>query len=220
MSPKELFKKSIILIVFILAAIPGICPAQDNNTTLISRVVTVPAGVSFRGIFLSPVNSETAVAGQEVSLAMSSDFYYRGKLIAPAGSQITGTIIDASGAKHGSVSGKLSFRFTSIVTPSGTNIPISAIAKTEDKSGVILGSTKFSEDNNSSESEIQISETDSTSKVGLGRGITILNEVGLSGGGLLKSIWDKGDDVDIPINTALDLILTQPITVRPSVEEN
>ena len=36
-----------------------------------------------------------------------------------------------------------------------------------------------------------------------------------AGGGLAKSIWDKGNDVEIPVNAALELILTQPITVNP-----
>ncbi len=37
-----------------------------------------------------------------------------------------------------------------------------------------------------------------------------------AGGGLVKSIWDKGNDVEIPTNANIDLYLTQPITVVPA----
>ena len=37
-----------------------------------------------------------------------------------------------------------------------------------------------------------------------------------AGGGLVKSIWDKGNDVEIPTNATIDLYLTQPITIVPS----
>ena len=46
-----------------------------------------------------------------------------------------------------------------------------------------------------------------------------MNSVG-NGGGLLKSVWDKGTDVDIPVNTQIELILTQPITVNPNIQNN
>ena len=37
-----------------------------------------------------------------------------------------------------------------------------------------------------------------------------------AGGGLVKSVIDKGDDVEIPANAAVDIVLTQPITVSAS----
>ena len=53
----------------------------------------------------------------------------------------------------------------------------------------------------------------------IGRGTALATAVG-AGGGLAKSIWDKGTDVEIPINASLELFLTQPITVNPSSSEN
>ena len=53
----------------------------------------------------------------------------------------------------------------------------------------------------------------------MGKGTALATAVG-AGGGLVKSIWDKGEDVQIPTNAAVDLILTQPITVAPvSIED-
>ena len=49
----------------------------------------------------------------------------------------------------------------------------------------------------------------------VGRGAALGTAVG-AGGGLVKSVWDKGNDVEIPANAMIDLILTQPITVSAS----
>ena len=46
-----------------------------ENNTLKGRIVTVPAGHEFRAVLTTPVSSETAVAGQTVTMALNSDFY-------------------------------------------------------------------------------------------------------------------------------------------------
>jgi hypothetical protein len=48
----------------------------------------------------------------------------------------------------------------------------------------------------------------------VGRGTALSTAVG-AGGGIVKSIWDKGSDVEIPVNASMELLLTQPITVNP-----
>lgn len=196
--------------------------APNYPDTLINRVVTVPANATFKGIVLSPVTSETATVGEEVLLALESDYIYKGKLIAPAGSTITGTVIEVSRARHGSIGAKMTLRFTSIMTTTGQNIPISAIISTEDKSGTIIGGTKFYPESSIDVDTLSATEISSCpiSKFSYGKGAMIMNEVGESGGGLFKSIWDKGEEVEIPINTTLNLILTQPITVTPLADEN
>ena len=46
----------------------------------------------------------------------------------------------------------------------------------------------------------------------IGRGAALGTAVG-AGGGLVKSVWDKGNDVEIPAGASIDIVLTQPITV-------
>lgn len=218
--------KKIIVLTAAILALSGCAFAatadNDYPDTLINRVVTVPAGATFKGIFLSPLTSETAVVGQEVLLALGSDFIYKGKLVAPAGSTISGTVIEVSKAKHGSIGAKITLRFTAIMAPSGQSIPISAIVDTNDNSGTIIGGTKLYPATASSIDTLSATEiaTHPISKFSLGKGAVIINEVGESGGGLLKSIWDKGAEVEIPINASVDLVLTQPITVNPTGDEN
>lgn len=219
-------KKFIILTAIFIASMSTVFAEQNYNnypSTLINRTVTVPAGETFQAVFLAPISTRTAYDGQEVFLGLSKDFYFKNTFIAPAGSTIIGKVIDSDRAKHGSIGGKLTLRFTSIITPAGQNIPISAIIRTEDNTGTIFGGSKYYEVKSTSvlppESASGISGT-SIPKVSYGKGAIIMNEVGTSGGGLFKSIWDKGEEVDIPINASVDLILTQPITVKPSAEED
>lgn len=112
-----------------------------DKGTLRGSVVTVPAGQNIKAVVTSPLSSATMYRGQNVSVVLGTDFYFNGLQIAPAGSTITGMVLDAAKAKHGSMNGKLSIRFTNIVTPQGMQIPISAIIKTNDNTGVLVGGT-------------------------------------------------------------------------------
>ena len=49
----------------------------------------------------------------------------------------------------------------------------------------------------------------------VGKGAALGTAVG-AGGGLVKSAFDKGNDVEIPANATVDLLLTQPITTSTS----
>lgn len=198
-----------------------------NSNTLKGSVVTVPAGQRFKAVLLAPVSSETAYNGQTITLALNSDFYYNENRIAPAGSSVTGTVIEVAKAKHGTINGKLTLRFTQIITPTGLTIPISALVKTDDNTGTLIGGSKFDV---AAEYTKDIAVGAGAGAVigtiagplaggSAGRGAALMTAVG-AGGGLVKSIWDKGADVEIPANAGIELILTQPITVNPAVIEN
>lgn len=194
-----------------------------NNTTLKGSVVTVPAGETFKAVVTAPISSETAVIGQNVTMALGSDYIYNGNRIAPAGSTIYGTVIEVSKAKHGSLNGKLTIRFTQIITPTGVNIPISAVVRTNDNTGTLIGGTKLDVTKDYAKDVAVGAGAGALAGViisplsggSVGRGTALATAVG-AGGGLVKSIWDKGDDVVLPSNATLELILTQPITVNPS----
>ena len=197
------------------------------NHTLKGSVVTVPAGQSISTVVTAPISSANMIAGQSVSLALGSDFYYNGNLIAPAGSSVTGTAIEVSKAKHGSINGKLLLRFTQIITPYGIQIPISAVIKTNDNTGVLVGGTKMDVAKNYGKDVAVGASTGALAGViisplaggNIGKGTALATAVG-AGGGVVKSIWDKGNDVEIPANSAIQLMLTQPITVNPAIYNN
>lgn len=195
--------------------------------TLKGSVVTVPAGQNISAVVTTPISSENMIVGQNVTLALGSDFYYNGNLIAPAGSTITGTAIEVSKAKHGSINGKLLLRFTQIATPYGVQIPISAVVKTNDNTGVLVGGTKadvakeYGKDVAVGASAGALAGVIISPLAGgnVGKGTALATAVG-AGGGIVKSIWDKGNEVVIPANCAIQLVLTQPITANPAIYNN
>lgn len=194
-----------------------------QNNTLKGSVVMVPAGTSVGAMLTAPISSEYSTLGQQVSLVLGSDFNYGGKLIAPAGSTIVGTVIEVSKAKHGSMNGKLCVRFTQINTPYGTQIPITALIKTEDGTGVLIGGTKMDVTKEYAKDLAVGSAAGAVSGVvfgalaggNIGRGAALGTAVG-AGGGLVKSVWDKGNDVEIPANSNIEIMLTQPVTASSS----
>lgn len=199
---------------------------MKSPQTLRGRVVTVPAGESMTVVTTSAISSQNAYVGQNFSTALATDFHYNGELIAPAGSTIEGNVIEVSKAKRGSINGKMCIRFNQIVTPYGLQIPISAVIKTNDNSGVLVGGTKLDVAKNYGKNAVIGSAAGALSGVvfgaladgSVGKGAALGTAVG-AGGSLVKSIADKGKDVDIPAGAAFDIILTQPITATPTASD-
>lgn len=196
---------------------------NPQNNTLHGNVVMVPAGSTMKAALTAPLSSETTTVGQSICFALNSDFYHDGRLIAPAGSTVYGTVIEAQKAKRGSINGKLCVRFNQINTPYGTQIPISAVIKTDDNSGVLIGGTKvdvakeYTKDLAAGSAAGALSGLVFGALAGgnVGKGAALGTAVG-AGGGLAKSIWDKGNDVEIPSGAVVDLVLTQPSAVSVS----
>lgn len=198
-------------------------PLQPNGNTLHGNVVMVPAGVTMNATLTTPLSTEFSTTGQSVSMLLGNDFYYSGKLIAPAGSTIYGTVIESSRAKRTGINGRLCIRFTQLYTPYGTQIPISAVIKTDDSSGVLVGGTKFDVTKEYAKDVAAGSAAGALSGLvfgalaggDVGRGTALGTAVG-AGSGLVKSVWDKGNEVEIPVNANIDIVLTQPVTVSTS----
>ena len=204
---------------------PNYSMAQNSqypqNNVLQGNVVMVPSGTAIKANVTMPLSSATLTTGQSVTMALNNDFHYGGKLVAPAGSTVSGTVVEVSKAKHGSMNGKLCVRFNMITTPYGTQIPIAAVIKTDDSSGVLVGGTKIDVTKEYAKDVAVGSAAGALSGLvfgalasgdKLGRGVALGTAVG-AGGGLAKSVIDKGNDVDIPAGASIDLLLTQPMAV-------
>ncbi|MCD8377313.1 MAG: hypothetical protein LUB59_00835 [Candidatus Gastranaerophilales bacterium] len=197
--------------------------SATSGQTLKGRVVTVPAGENVPVISTTAISSSNAYTGQVYSIALASDFYYNGSLIAPAGSSVVGNVVEVSRAKRGSMNGKLCIRFNQIVTPAGLQIPISAVIKTDDGSGTLVGGTKMDVAKDYGKDLVAGSAIGAVSGVvfgalaggSVGKGAALGTAVG-AGGGVVKSIADKGNDVEIPSGAAFDIVLTQPVTTTPA----
>lgn len=198
-------------------------PSYAKSNTLKGRVVTVPAGTQLCAVVSTPISSEFLTLGQPVSVTLGSDFYYNSSLIAPAGSTVLGTVTQVTKAKHGSMNGTLRLRFTEITTPYGSRVPISAMIKTDDGTGLLKGGTKadvakaYAKDMAAGSAAGALTGLVASAISGgaIGKGTAIMTGVG-AGVGLAKSVYDKGQDVVIPSNANIQLMIDQPITVNPA----
>lgn len=197
--------------------------SQQQQQPLKGRVVTVPPGVSVPAVVSTPISSEFLALGQPVCLTLGSDFYYNSTLIAPAGSTVNGNVTQVTKAKHGSMNGSLKLRFTEVVTPYGLRVPISAVIKTDDGTGILKGGTKadvakaYAKDMAAGSAMGALGGLVASAISGgaVGKGTAIMTGVG-AGVGLAKSVYDKGSDVIIPSGATVELTMDQPITVNPS----
>lgn len=200
-------------------------PAANNSqrSPLKGRVVVVPAGTSIPAVVSTPLSSEYLTMGQPVSVTLGSDFYYNNTLIAPAGSTVSGAVTQVKKATHGTINGNLRVRFTEIITPYGSRVPISAQIRTDDGTGLLVGGTKMdSAKGYAKDMAVGAGAGALTGLVAsaisggaIGKGTAIMTGVGATAG-LAKSVWDKGVDVVIPANCSINLQVDQPITVNPS----
>ncbi len=195
-------------------------PSQYTQP-LQGNVIMVPAGTTFGATTTSSISSSTAALGEAISWVIGSDFYYGGKLIAPAGSRINGTVTVLKKAGRTGKNGKLGIRFTSLLTPMGQMIPISAVIQTDDGTGVLYASA----------AKDTAKEYIKDSAIGAGAGAALGTAMGaLAGGsvgrgaiygtaigaglGVGKALLYKGEDVEIPANAQLQIKIDQPITIN------
>lgn len=162
-----------------------------ENSNLQGYALYVPAGTTCQGLLSQDLSSQSAVAGQNVSLILKDDFKYRNKTVAPAGSVIYGTVSGVQKAGYGNKNAKMMIRFTSIITPYGNTIPINAIVATSDYTGILKGEpAKAPETENSNENII---ETDAEVET-------------------IKRNKNKGAPIFISAKSPINIYFTQPIT--------
>ncbi|MCR5261424.1 MAG: hypothetical protein K6C94_06255 [Candidatus Gastranaerophilales bacterium] len=185
------------------------------------HVTVVPAGVNIPITTTSELNTQNLTLGQSVSAVLTSSFTYNGTVVAPAGSTVMGNVTYVKKGGHAGKNAQLQIRFTQINTPYGNIIPISAMIRTDDGTGILKSGT--AKDTAKDYTKDLVIGSGAGAVLGLtmgalsggsvGRGAIYGTAVG-AGAGLLKSLWDKGVDVVIPANSTLDITIDQPVTVH------
>ena len=142
-------------------------------------------------------------------------------MVAPAGSTLQGNVTLAKKGNHAGINGQLQVRFTQIVTPYGNVIPISAMIKTTDGTGILVaGTAKDSAKTYVKDIGVGAGAGALAGLVGgaisggsVGKGAALGTAIG-GGIGVAKSLWSKGDDVEIPANSTVEITIDQPVTVH------
>jgi hypothetical protein len=166
------------------------------------REVTIPAGTSLSVTLLSPVASNTSKVEDPIKGSIAKAVTISGVTALPVGTQMLGTVTEAS--ESGRVKGKASvaFRFDRLVVNGETvrvqtaNVQNEAAADTKSdvkKGGVGAGVGAIV-----------------GGVIGGGKGAA----VGAVTGGTATVLATKGKEVEIPSGTILSVLVQDPITVR------
>jgi hypothetical protein len=195
--------------------------SQSASQPLKGHIVMVPAGTSLAITTTSEISSSNMTLGQAVSVVLPNDFYYNNTLVAPAGSTIQGNVTAVRQGGHAGKNGQLQIRFTQINTTYGTTVPISAMIKTTDGTGILVAGTakdttkEYAKDMGVGAGAGAVLGLTMGALAGgsVGRGAVYGTAVG-AGAGLAKSLWDKGSDVTVPAGSSLEITIDQPVTVQ------
>ncbi len=204
---------------------PTPAPALAQNLPpLQGRVVTAPAGSFITASLQTPLSSQNAYPGQQITATLGSDLAAGGAVILSAGSQLEGQVVSSQSAGRTGKPGELVIRFTGATTPNGQRVPLSARIQTEDGSGIIRGGT----------TKGRLGKAALNTGVGAGLGAALGTALGpLSGGrvgrgavfgtavgagsGALYAAFKKGEEAVLPAGQPVNIVLDQPLTTAPAV---
>ncbi len=94
--------------------------------TYYGQVNFVPAGTPVSVTISQALSSEFTRVGETFTASLSSPIYAGSSLLAPAGSQVQGQVVNVESAGRTGRPGSMDLRLTNIITPDGHRIPLSA----------------------------------------------------------------------------------------------
>ncbi|MFN9690569.1 MAG: hypothetical protein ACK551_00495 [Vampirovibrionales bacterium] len=108
-------------------------PRIDNTLSTTYRTgVSAVAGKQYLTVRLNDrVSSKDAKQGDTISATLESPVMSGSSIIAPAGSEVLGSIVDVSSAKRAGIHGEVDLRFYTIVKPNGERVAMDAIVVTK-----------------------------------------------------------------------------------------
>lgn len=86
----------------------------------------VPAGTPISVSLSQALGSEFSRPGETFTATLTTPIYGGSGVVAPAGSQVQGTVVDVRPAGRAGEPGSMDLRLTNVITPSGKMIPLSA----------------------------------------------------------------------------------------------
>ena len=98
----------------------------------------VPEGRTIEVTTEVPINTTTCQNGDHIFATLRNSFYDDSELIFPQGSKVEGSIVLLKKPTEGE-NAEVKVHFTSLTTPSGKKIPISAVIETDEGNGIVYG---------------------------------------------------------------------------------
>jgi hypothetical protein len=192
-------------------------PPEDGDRPPRRGGKAVPAGTEIQATLQDELSTKTSHYGDKFTATISQPVNAAdGSLAIPAGTRITGEVVEAGQGKTVAVlrgRGKINLRFRDLVLPDGSAIPLNAT----------LVSVRNMKTNEEGQVQSGISGKTAAKDVGIGAGLGTV--AGLIFGGALKGLAigaiagggyvlaTKGKDVEIPANSGMVLRLEQTLYV-------
>ncbi len=165
-----------------------------------SGAINVPNGTEMTVRLDTPLSSKTARREDRVEATIAESVRVDGEVQIPAGTRVRGIVQDAQPAERPSKGGRLDLAFDQLVMPNGQRVDIRSTVASVKESGV------------------------DKKRAGLGAvlggilgGVLEGKEGALIGvlvGGGGAVVASKGDDVELPAGTVVNLRLERPVAVR------
>lgn len=181
------------------------------NKTITGNVVYIPEGEYFTVVLQSTINSASISNNDIIAASLDEDWFYNGKLIAPRGSVVYGKALDTNKASLFYGNGEMSIMFDTILLPNGEQLRLSSNVVTVKVKG-----------NRVVKSAVRVV---GGAILGIATGVlyalisggnvsrgVIYGAASGGTGGLISAAVQKGEDVEIPEGTAINIRLTKPMS--------
>jgi hypothetical protein len=197
-----------------------------------AQVVTLPAGTVIQVVLETHLNTKDSKSGDTFKSRLVMPIFVDEVEVLPVGGIVEGTVVRAEGP--GRVSGKaeMQLRPDKITLPSGDVLPLSATitggtagehTAVDSKEGTVQASGKPG---------MSTRDTMGGAATGAVMGAVIASQGGGSIGtgavigagamvtvAVLRQIFKKGNDADLPAGSEITLQLNRPITFNPTMQE-
>jgi len=205
----------------------GFAPAHSvaDGPALQPQSVTIPAGTHVLMQLKSALHTTSATAGSQVYLETFIPVVQADRVVVPPHTRVIGIVQNER--RPGRIKGKaqLHVQFTSLVLPDDRVLPISGILQG------LPGSTRIRrvKADGTIEPVDQIDKDVRTLTVGVlpgaiyaaaGGQLGTAARLGSLGGGLglFKVFFGRGDAIDLPVGTQMEMVLQKPLTVAMSAQ--
>jgi len=218
-------KNIAVVLSFILLQLPaGLAQTSSGSAAPNAQTITIPAGTHILMDLKSSLHSTSATPGSQVYLETVLPVVQDDRVAIPVHTRIMGVVEDER--RPGRVKGRAQFRlrFTSIILPNDHVVKISGALQG------LPGSTRIRrvKADGTIQPVDQIDKDVKTMTMGILPG-AILAVVGGplapaariggfgAGLGLFKVLFSRGDSLDLPAGTAMEMVLDQPVTLERTV---
>lgn len=194
---------------------PLLYEPTPKSQLLYGSAITVPSGTSFNVTFDSGISSGSLEKEDRLTVRLTNDFIYNGRLIAPAGSLVYGSATDAKNAGYAYGNAEIELNFNEILTPDGNLLQISTeniYMKTQSERAkkmtrdVVIGAL----------GSMLVGAAFTALGGGNGddwrRNMLIYGGMGAAAGGI-RGAMQRGKEVDIPDGTTIQVKLTHPLNI-------